>query len=299
MDILDRLQQLSARSLDRRTVGVLGAAIIATFALPEEVPAAKRRKKRKRGKSTSASRRGKHGGANPGDSQTHEDEDQANATQHETAAGRFCGGLAGKPCPKGYTCVDDPGDDCDPEHGGADCGGICVSDDPCAARRCPAETTCCPNCGGVCVAEGTKCSDKLCRQETCGSVVCGPGEECCNASCSTCVPHGYACSQQACVDPPEPGPEPGPNPGPGVPCGPRTCRNDQICCDAECGICGGRNGACPMIACVPSGPEPQRCGRNICGDGEYCCNPSCGVCAPLDGACTQQVCLDPEEAVDR
>lgn len=298
MDILDRLQQLSTRSLDRRAVGLLGAAIVAAFALPEEAPAAKKRKKRKRRKSTADSARGKRGGnTNPADGQIHGDQDTA--PQPDAVAGRFCGGLIGKPCPKGYTCVDDPSDDCDPEHGGADCGGICVRDDPCAVIRCMAGTTCCPNCGGICVADGTKCSDKLCRQETCGSVVCGPGEECCNASCSTCVPHGYACTQQACVDPPEPGPEPGPYPGPDVPCGPKTCRSDQICCDPECGICGSRNGACPMIGCAPSVPEPQRCGRNICSDGEYCCNPSCGVCAPLDGACTQQVCLDPEEAVDR
>ena len=40
--------------------------------------------------------------------------------------GDFCGGIAGLPCPEGYTCVDDPRDDCDPLAGGADCGGICV-----------------------------------------------------------------------------------------------------------------------------------------------------------------------------
>lgn len=39
--------------------------------------------------------------------------------------GDFCGGIAGFPCPEGYTCVDDPSDDCDPTRGGADCGGIC------------------------------------------------------------------------------------------------------------------------------------------------------------------------------
>jgi hypothetical protein len=40
--------------------------------------------------------------------------------------GEFCGGIAGFPCPTGQTCIDDPRDDCDPESGGADCGGICV-----------------------------------------------------------------------------------------------------------------------------------------------------------------------------
>ncbi|KAB5566708.1 hypothetical protein GE09DRAFT_744412 [Coniochaeta sp. 2T2.1] len=40
----------------------------------------------------------------------------------------FCGGFAGIQCKDGRRkmCVDDPRDDCDPENGGADCGGICV-----------------------------------------------------------------------------------------------------------------------------------------------------------------------------
>lgn len=54
------------------------------------------------------------------------------ATQ-ELRGGRkqFCGGIAGLPCPEGLICVDDPKDSCDPDQGGADCGGICVKD------RCP------------------------------------------------------------------------------------------------------------------------------------------------------------------
>lgn len=39
--------------------------------------------------------------------------------------GSFCGGFAGIQCPEGQVCVDDPNDDCDPENGGADCGGVC------------------------------------------------------------------------------------------------------------------------------------------------------------------------------
>lgn len=37
-----------------------------------------------------------------------------------------CGGIAGCPCPGAGQCVDDPNDSCDPEHGGADCGGVCA-----------------------------------------------------------------------------------------------------------------------------------------------------------------------------
>lgn len=36
-----------------------------------------------------------------------------------------CGGIGGIQCPDGQTCVDDPNDTCDPEAGGADCGGVC------------------------------------------------------------------------------------------------------------------------------------------------------------------------------
>jgi len=38
---------------------------------------------------------------------------------------QHCGGIAGIPCPGGGKCVDDPSDGCDPNNGGADCGGIC------------------------------------------------------------------------------------------------------------------------------------------------------------------------------
>jgi hypothetical protein len=38
-----------------------------------------------------------------------------------------CGGIAGTRCPEGKVCVDDPADDCDPAHGGADCLGRCLS----------------------------------------------------------------------------------------------------------------------------------------------------------------------------
>ena len=34
-----------------------------------------------------------------------------------------CGGIAGTPCPPGFTCIARP--DCDPNQPGADCGGVC------------------------------------------------------------------------------------------------------------------------------------------------------------------------------
>ena len=66
-----------------------------------------------------------------------------------------CGGFLGLPCDEGFVCVDFPGDDCDPQNGGADCGGICVPARPRPAARAPAEamqaragaTTCAPSTG--------------------------------------------------------------------------------------------------------------------------------------------------------
>jgi hypothetical protein len=40
---------------------------------------------------------------------------------------KLCGGFAAFSCDlEGQHCVDDPRDDCDPENGGADCGGLCM-----------------------------------------------------------------------------------------------------------------------------------------------------------------------------
>lgn len=41
---------------------------------------------------------------------------------------QFCGGFGGFQChDPNHDCVDDPTDSCDPNNGGADCGGICVT----------------------------------------------------------------------------------------------------------------------------------------------------------------------------
>lgn len=50
----------------------------------------------------------------------------------EQAQGDFCGGFAGIPCPENYACIDDPSDSCDPDQGGADCGGLCRRENPAA-----------------------------------------------------------------------------------------------------------------------------------------------------------------------
>lgn len=127
----------------------------------------------------------------------------------------FCGGIAGIPCPGAGNCVDDPSDDCDPENGGADCGGICecietalcvigshfdsspgvcacVPDavtDPCATVRCAAGTHCSASGGSAsCVPDSADCGD----------VTCPAGTQCCNASCGWCRAPGILCPQIAC-----------------------------------------------------------------------------------------------------
>lgn len=102
----------------------------------------------------------------------------------------FCGGIAGIPCPGAGQCIDDPSDDCDPNAGGADCGGICV----CTAL-------------GLCVSgyhwdsspEVCGCvPDRPRKGAKCGSRTCGEGQYCCNASCGICAPLGGVCIQVAC-----------------------------------------------------------------------------------------------------
>src|SRR5262245_37563125 len=50
---------------------------------------------------------------------------QHNIGTIEHGSKQACGGIAGKPCPQGEVCVDDPNDSCDPKTGGADCTGTC------------------------------------------------------------------------------------------------------------------------------------------------------------------------------
>jgi hypothetical protein len=128
----------------------------------------------------------------------------------------FCGGFAGIACPGAGNCVDDPSDDCDPQNGGADCGGICecvanalciqgshfdtspavcacvpdAVNDPCASVRCRAGTHCSAS-GGTATCVPDDGAD-------CGSVTCPSGTQCCNASCGWCRPPGILCPQIAC-----------------------------------------------------------------------------------------------------
>lgn len=188
-----------------------------------------------------------------------------------------CGGIGGWACPTGYVCVDAPDDSCDPAAGGADCGGYCVLEtdyNPCAAILCLEGTTCCPNCGGICVPAGTPCSDDLCPGEPCGATYCAGGEYCCNPSCSICAPFGGGCTEQYCG---------------GEPCGTTTCGADEYCCNSSCSVCARLGEGCTREYCG-GGSIGEVCGDTVCPSGQVCCNSSCGICTPPGGACIMIAC---------
>jgi hypothetical protein len=105
--------------------------------------------------------------------------------QPECVDNPFCGGIAAFTCPGAGVCEDDPRDDCDPENGGADCGGVCVCSGPggCA----PGETWDVAKCG--CVEHladgGVKCGDNTCEV----------GQVCCDALCGVCAAPNALCTQ--------------------------------------------------------------------------------------------------------
>ena len=106
----------------------------------------------------------------------------------------FCGGIAGIQCPSGLICVDDPNDSCDPNYGGADCGGICVPQDvpqSCGSRGLPP----CP--------DGQSCID-LDPTDSCSPLADCPGVCAPTPPPSGCGGwHGIPCpSGQVCVDDP-------------------------------------------------------------------------------------------------
>jgi hypothetical protein len=196
--------------------------------------------------------------------------------------GRFCGGIAGIPCPSGYACVDDPGDACDPTGGGADCGGVCQpSGDAsvCAAVSCLEGSVCCDVCGGgQCFPAAQGCPLAKCPGDPpgagCAATLCRVGETCCEVcGDGVCVPAGAPCPLALCV---------------GEACNQTTCGRQEYCCNWSCSTCAPLGGGCTEQFC---GDPGVACGDAVCGAGEYCCNESCGICAPIGGACIQIACL--------
>lgn len=179
-----------------------------------------------------------------------------------------CGGFANFQCPAGKTCIDDPTDSCDPQNGGADCGGICVEPSPCL------------NAGGTChnglalcgpgtTASSLECSNTSIEQTCCVpddatpscQGLCGgaaPGKVCyCD---SLCTQYGDCCADYASVC----GTERTPASGPCVKNSNEACTTDADCATGGCGgeLCynpafGGGISTCE---CAGPGAPVQGCG---------------------------------------
>lgn len=157
--------------------------------------------------------------------------------------GPSCGGIAGIPCPGAGQCEDDPSDNCDPDQGGADCGGICT---------CNVEGDCTSGfvwdsspevCG--CVASPTTCADITCEAGThCVDLPDG------TARCVSRDPcHGYECPEGTrCIAPAD---APYCVPNEGEACGSNVCDQGMVCCNPSCGICTPPDGACTQQVCPP------------------------------------------------
>jgi hypothetical protein len=118
----------------------------------------------------------------------------------------FCGGIAGFPCPPGFTCIDAPNDECDPNNGGADCGGVCVREErprPCggfAGETCPE--------GYACLDDPDDCDPDNGGADCPGSCHplpppgCMSDEECpvIGAPCRICPDGTAACPKSFCAN---------------------------------------------------------------------------------------------------
>lgn len=124
-----------------------------------------------------------------------------------------CGGFAGFPCPDGSRCVDLPGDGCDPRRGGADCIGVC--------RRSP---------------QRAHCNDPSRRYVGHSPEMCSRIRYFCAAGRPFSDECGCGCIEAR-------------RPDNRVKCGRNVCGPNQYCCNASCGICAPRGGACIQIAC--------------------------------------------------
>lgn len=126
--------------------------------------------------------------------------------------GPFCGGIAAFECPGAGSCVDNPADDCDPERGGADCGGVCVcevlalciegnifdaSPEVCDCVVDPCTTTlllCAPGTSCQAIDGEPVCTPIQPEPNPCAAVLCAPGSRCvARGDEAHCVRRGDEC----------------------------------------------------------------------------------------------------------
>ena len=136
-----------------------------------------------------------------------DDGNSAVSVEQDIKAKIFCGGFANLPCPTGMTCADDPTDDCNPNKGGADCGGVCRPAPKAKCEHQPSEYVAlgdqCQLVKFACVPGSVpffdSCGCGCTAGIACGGNSCGSGEYCCNSSCGICAPTGGVCTQQVCA----------------------------------------------------------------------------------------------------
>ncbi|HEX6243163.1 MAG TPA: hypothetical protein VFZ61_19755 [Polyangiales bacterium] len=156
-------------------------------------------------------------------------------------------------CPAGTTCDDSSG------------AARCVTASPgCAAALCPAGTVCDDSSGSVQCVKAPACTAKCPAGQHCEF----EEVQCITAPCPpqpTCVPDattdpcatvrcgaGTHCEtkQVQCIKAPcPPVAECVPDASGGTACGPNTCGAGSYCCNASCGICAPKGGACIQVAC--------------------------------------------------
>src|SRR6187402_828290 len=210
----------------------------------------------------------------------------------------FCGGIAGIPCPQGELCIDDPSDDCDPENGGADCGGICVSE-PTPAFCGGIAGIACPK-GQQCIDDPSDDCDPKNGGADCGGI-CEPTPAFCGGIAGIACPKG-----QQCIDDPSDDCDPAKG---GADCGGICVTRTNPCAAVLCKTgteCIDRGG---VAVCVPIPTDPcaavrcragthcvnqggvavclrnEPCGNVTCGAGLVCCNPLFSICTKPGRVC--------------
>ena len=192
----------------------------------------------------------------------------------------FCGGIAGFQCPSGKICVDDPNDSCDPQNGGADCGGICIPTKQCggfAGLPCGE--------GEICVDDPNDSCDPQNGGADCGGV-CIPDPGCPPVMCELYCQYGFKKNEKGCeiCECNEPAPSNSCKGQCGGPSADKSCYCDELCTkyndccsDYESECSGGRTPASGQ--CVKNGNEActtdADCVAGGCG-GELCHNPAFG-----------------------
>jgi hypothetical protein len=221
-----------------------------------------------------------------------------------------CGGIANIACPGVGRCVDDPNDSCDPNAGGADCGGICscvqnvactadtkFDSSPSVCACVPIKPVCPPVCAIYCqygnVPDANGCPTCQCNPpppDLCATLKCASGTHC---DSGKCVSDGVACGGIAgkacpgfgkCIDDPNDSCDPAAG---GADCGGICSCFDTVSCavntrfDSSPSVCTcvPATTICPSEKCT--GPMPK-VANAVCADGSIA-GPVCALTA--DGSC--------------